>query len=83
MPRCLHLHDVGIRCISEAISGSDFCVDHDSTEEFGEERLYDHPLRKLLLRLVAFLLLVLLLVPFYRLIRTVYSFPPFEAGETR
>lgn len=80
MARCIHFHDAGVQCISQALPESAFCEDHEPVEELyrqGGEALPGHPLRKLLLRLIALILLLMLLVPFYRVARTLYLSPSF------
>ena len=83
MARCIHLHDAGVQCISEALSDSDFCEDHQPYEVMVTEELPGRPLQKLFLKLIALLLLLLLLVPFYRVVRTLYLTPYFGSGEPR
>jgi hypothetical protein len=74
MPRCVHLHESGLQCPGEAVGGSDFCEDHQPFHSFAE-RLSDHPFRKLIVRLVAFLLLLVLLIPFYQAVKALYRSP--------
>lgn len=71
MPRCVHLHEGGLQCPGEAVEGSDFCEDHEPFQSFSE-RLRDHPVQKLIVRLVAVMLLLVLLIPFYQAVKTLY-----------
>lgn len=80
MSRCVHLHGGGVQCIAEAVSGGDFCDDHDPGER-GFDRLEVHPLQKIAIRLLALLLLLVLLIPFYRSVRALYLAPVTETGE--
>ena len=79
MARCIHLHDAGVQCLSEALDGHDFCEDHEP-RAFGDT-ISPHPIRKLLLRLVAVVLLLILLIPFYRIVNALYLPPAAESGE--
>lgn len=72
MSRCVHLHEGGLQCPGEAVEGSDFCEDHEPAHSFAE-RLRDHPFQKLVVRLIALLLLLVLLIPFYQAVRALYS----------
>jgi hypothetical protein len=62
------------------MAGSDFCADHEPVDA-GLERLGPSPFQKIVLRLVALLLLFILLIPFYRSVRTLYLGHFVEAGE--
>ena len=73
MHRCVHMYLSGWQCQSEALDGSDFCEDHVS--ELVYERLTEHPLRKLALRLVALILLILFLIPIYYTAKALYLGP--------
>jgi len=80
MPRCLHLYEGGPQCQLEAVSGGDFCEDHERADA-EVERLDDHPFRKLIVRLVALVLLIIFLIPFYYSFKALYLAPSFEVGE--
>lgn len=82
MPRCVHLHEGGPQCVSEAAAGSDFCEDH-LPREAAWDFLDSHPFQRLMVRLVALLLLLILLIPFYRTFKALYLLPLTEAGEPR
>lgn len=81
MPRCVYLHDAGVQCISETVAGSDFCEDHQPDTGVFPEPDNEHPLRRLVLRLVALILLLMMLVPFYEIVSTLYVSPFYEAVE--
>ena len=86
MPRCIHLHDGGTQCVSEVLTGREFCEDHGLTGpgySLGTEEAIERPFRKVLLRVVAFLLLLLLLIPFYRVVRVLYSLPLSATSQRR
>ena len=63
----------------EALLGGDFCPDHDNAHVFFE--VGDYPVRKLVTRVVALILLVIFLIPFYYTLKTLYLSPPIEAQE--
>ena len=81
MQRCVQLYRSGWRCESEAVPGSDFCVDHISEADF--ERLKDRPSRKLTMKIIALILLIMFLVPFYYTLKTLYASRPPQAQEGR
>ena len=80
MPRCLHIYDSGLQCIGEAIDPTDFCESHQKIVEF--EQLVDSPWRKAFFRLVALILLLLFLIPFFYSLRSLYLAPPAKAQES-
>lgn len=79
MQRCFYLYESGSQCEEEAVVGSDFCPDHDEAHVFFE--IGDRPVRKLVTRLVALILLIIFLIPFYYTLKTLYLSPPIEAQE--
>jgi hypothetical protein len=79
MPRCLHMYDSGFQCIDESIEPTEFCEAHQKIVDF--ESLQDSPLRKLFYRLVAFILLLMFLIPLIYTIRNLYLGPPAKAQE--
>ncbi len=80
MQRCFHLYSSGQQCEAEALDGIDMCEDHAvATGMF--EGLSDHPVRKLALRIVAFTLLLIFLVPFYYTLKALYLSAPVELQE--
>ena len=79
MQRCFHLYESGSQCEEEALLGGDFCPDHDHAHVFFE--VGDYPVRKLVTRMVALILLVIFLIPFYYTLKTLYLSPPIEAQE--
>lgn len=79
MQRCFHLYGSGRQCESEAVPGSDFCESHISEVDF--ERLKDGPFRKLALKIVALILLIMFMVPFYYTLKSLYASRPTQAQE--
>jgi len=80
MTRCVYLHSDGSQCISDALENADFCGEH--AYETDVTALEEHPFRKLVLRLIALILLLLLLIPYYRFLQSVNMAPGIEAGES-
>ena len=80
MQRCLHLYRSGWQCDSEAAPGSGFCENHFSEVEF--ERLRDRPFRKLTLKIVAVILVIMFLIPFYYTLKSLYASRPTQAQES-
>lgn len=78
MQRCVHLYESGRQCSEEALPGGDLCEDH---EIIIFEPLSDHPFRKFIVRLAALILLIVLLIPFYYTLRTLYLNQTIEAQE--
>jgi hypothetical protein len=78
--RCLHLYESGEQCASEVLQGSDFCEDHHLAAP-GSERLEVHPLQRLAIRVVALILLLTFLIPFYFTLKAVYLELPARAEE--
>ena len=75
MFRCAHLYESGAQCSLDVLEGSDFCPDHQPDVPYDDD-LGDHPVRKLVARFVALLLLLIFLIPFYYTLRAVYlEFP--------
>ena len=79
MKRCFHLYRNGWQCQTEALPGSGFCEDHISEVEF--ERLQYGSTRKLALRVVAFILLLMFLIPFYYTLKSLYRNQPNSVQE--
>ena len=73
MHRCVHIYDSGLQCVSEALESSDFCEIHQKVVAF--ELLQDSPIRKLFVRVVAFILLLAFLIPMFNTLRNLAS-PP-------
>ena len=74
MPRSLHIYGSGFQCAGESVDPSEFCEDHQKVVAF--ERLQDSFLRKAFLRIVAFILLLITLLPLYYTLRDLYRRPP-------
>ena len=79
MARCLHMFDSGFQCIDEAIENTDFCDAHQKVVSIDSERLQDSALRKAFIRFVAFILLLLFLIPVYYTLRDLYLGEPVKA----
>jgi len=79
MSRCLHIYDSGMQCIDDSIEPTDFCEAHQKVVDF--VRLEDRPLRKIIVRLIALVLLLLFLIPFFYTLRSLYLGPPAKAQE--
>ena len=81
MPRCLHIFDSGLQCVSETVEPTDFCEAHQKVVAFESERLEDSLWRKTFLRLVALVLLLMFLIPLFYTLRDLYLGPPVKAQE--
>ena len=81
MPRCLHIFDSGFQCVDETLVPTDFCEAHQNVVAFESERPEDFGWRKAFLRLVAFVLLVLFLIPLFYTLRDLYVGPRVKAQE--
>ena len=79
MVRCLHIYESGFQCVDDSIEPTDFCEAHQRIVEF--ERLQDSRWRKILFRLIALVLLLLFLIPFFYTLRSLYLGPPAKAQE--
>lgn len=79
MNRCSHLYRSGWRCEEEAIPGRDFCEDHISDVEW--KRVKANPIKKMGMRVIALLLLIMFLVPFYYTLKFLYESRPTEIRE--
>jgi len=79
MPRCVHIYDSGFQCIDESLEPTAFCESHQRVVEF--EKLQESSWRKLFFRLVALVLLLLFLIPFFYTLRGLYIGPPTKAQE--
>jgi hypothetical protein len=81
MPRCLHIFDSGFQCISETVDATDFCDAHQKVVAFESERLEDSSWRKIFFRLIAFVLLLMFLIPLFYTLRDLYVGPRVKAQE--
>ena len=81
MSRCLHIFDSGFQCTADADEPTDFCEAHQKVVAFESERLEDSIWRKAFFRLVAFVLLLLFLIPLFYTLRDLYFGPPVKAQE--
>jgi len=73
------MYESGFQCVGEALDPTEFCDAHQKIVDF--EVLQDSPLRKFFYRLIAFILLLLFLLPFIYTIRTLYLGTPAKAQE--
>ena len=81
MSRCLHIFDSGFQCVSETVESTDFCEAHQKVVTLDSERLEDSIWRKAFFRLIAFLLLLMFLIPLFYTLRNLYLGPPVKAQE--
>jgi hypothetical protein len=81
MPRCLHIFDSGFQCIGETIAPTDFCEAHQKVVAFESENIDDSSWRKTVLRFVAFVLLLMFLIPLFYTLRDLYVGPRVKAQE--
>ena len=81
MPRCLHIFDSGFQCIGETMNPTDFCEAHQKVVAFEADRLEDSSWRKLFLRVIAFMLLLMFLIPLFYTLRDLYLGPRVKAQE--
>ena len=79
MARCLHMYKSGFQCIDDSIEPTGFCEAHQNILEF--EKLQDSPWRKVFFRVVALVLLILFLIPFFWTLKGLYMEPPAKAQE--
>jgi hypothetical protein len=84
MARCFHIYDSGLQCVDEAIETTDFCDAHQKVIPFErlEDYLEEDPWRKFLIRLIAFLLLITLLIPFWYTLKSLYRGTPAQAQDS-
>jgi hypothetical protein len=75
------MFDSGFQCISEALEPTDFCEAHQRVVQLESERLEHSLWRKTLLRFVAFVLLLMFLIPLFYTLRDLYFGPPVKAQE--
>ena len=80
MQRCVHLYLSGQQCDREVFPGGDFCEDHADAHQLDEE-VGEHPIRKLVVRVVALILLVMFLIPIFYTLRTLYLGPQVQVQE--
>jgi hypothetical protein len=73
------MFDSGFQCVSENVAATDFCEAHQKVVAF--ERLEEPLWRKVFLRFVAFLLLLLFLIPLFYTLRDLYVGPRVKAQE--
>ena len=81
MPRCLHVFDSGFQCIDETWDATDFCEAHQKVVAFDRDGLEDSGWRKTVLRFVAFVLLLMFLIPLFYTLRDLYVGPQVKAQE--
>ena len=81
MSRCLHIFDSGFQCVSETVESTDFCEAHQKVVALDSERLEDSIWRKAFFRLIAFLLLLMFLIPLFYTLRDLYVGPRVKAQE--
>ena len=79
MARCLHIYESGFQCPGESLHPTDFCEAHQKVIEC--EPLDHSTLRKAFLRFVAFVLLLMFLIPLFYTLRDLYLGPPVKAQE--
>ncbi|HEX4999544.1 MAG TPA: hypothetical protein VFY29_15055 [Terriglobia bacterium] len=82
MPRCLHIYESGVQCVDESVPDGDFCGDHD-VRSGGFDHLEEDAWRRVFRRFVAFLLLVLFLIPLLYSLKSLYWGPPQSPVEAR
>jgi hypothetical protein len=75
------MFDSGFQCISETVDATDFCDAHQKVVAFESERLEDSSWRKVFFRLVAFVLLLMFLIPLFYTLRDLYVGPRVKAQE--
>lgn len=73
------MYESGFQCLGETVETTDFCDVHQKVLAF--ERLEDSGWRKGIVRLVAFILLLLFLVPIAYTLRNLYIGPPAKVQE--
>jgi hypothetical protein len=81
MPRCLHVFDSGFQCIDETLDATDFCEAHQKVVAFDRNGPDDSGWRKVVLRFVAFVLLLMFLIPLFYTLRDLYVGPQVKAQE--
>jgi hypothetical protein len=79
MPRCLHINESGFQCIDETLDPTEFCASHQKVVDF--EPLTDKTIQKMVFRFIAFILLLLFLIPFFNTLKSLYVGPPAKAQE--
>jgi hypothetical protein len=79
MARCAHIYDSGFQCVDETVAPTELCSTHQRVVAF--ESLADSPWRKIVLRVVAFVLLLLLLVPVFYTLKNLHWGPAEDAQE--
>jgi hypothetical protein len=79
MARCLHMYDSGFQCIGETLEPTDFCEAHQKVVAFIP--LEESSVRKTFIRFVAFILLLVFLLPLFYTLRDWYFGPPVKAQE--
>jgi hypothetical protein len=73
------MYDSGLQCVAEAVDLTDFCETHQKVVAF--EAVKERGWRRPVFRLVAFLLLIIFLIPLLYTLRNLYSGPPARAQE--
>ena len=81
MPRCVHIYDNGFQCIAEAFEATELCESHQKVVAFESDRIQESWIRKAILRFVAFVLLLMFLVPLFYSLKNIYWGAPAEARE--
>ena len=81
MARCLHIYDNGFQCVDETVDPTDFCESHQKVVAFESELMEESWGRKAVLRFVAFVLLLMFLVPLLYTLKNLYWGQPAEARE--
>jgi len=77
----LHIYDNGFQCIEETLDPTEFCESHQKIVELESERMQDSWARKAVLRFVAFVLLIMFLIPLLYSLKNLYWSRPAEARE--
>ena len=73
------MYESGFQCTEDSIEPTDFCDTHQKIVEF--ERLQDPPIRKVVFRVIALVLLLLFLIPLFLTLESLYLDPPVKAQE--
>jgi hypothetical protein len=73
------MYDSGFQCVAETLQSTDFCEAHQKILDF--EPLDNPNWQKTFLRFVAFVLLIMFLVPLFYTLRDLYMGPPVKAQE--
>jgi len=71
----------GFQCVSETLAATDFCEAHQKVVALDSERLQESGWRKIFVRFVAFLMLLMFLIPLFYTLRDLYLGPRVKAQE--